>query len=68
MNGNKQGIIIRKTSQSEEKQTRNYNPEDITEGWKQTRNKYSEDITEGWKQASNNNSTDNTKGVETNKE
>ena len=53
MNGNKQGIIIRKTSQSEEKQTRNYNPEDITEGWKQTRN---------------NNSEDNTKGVETNKE
>jgi hypothetical protein len=53
MNGNKQGIIIQKTSQSEEKQTRNYNPEDITEGWKQTRN---------------NNSKDNAKGVETNKE
>ena len=46
MKGNKQGIIIQKTSQSEEKQTRNYNPEDITEGWKQTRNTHLEDITE----------------------
>ena len=68
MNGNKQGIIIRKTSQSEEKQTRNYNPEDITEGWKQTRSKHLKDITEGWKQTRNKHLKDITEEVETNKE